>query len=121
PGTGKTSMAQAIAESLSLPLRELNAVIHKKKDMEIVIEEAKMTGHIVVILDEVHRLNKAMQDFLLPHLETNLITLIGCTTSNPYHAINPAIRSRCHLFELHPLTPQHIEIALQRALNDKVN
>lgn len=121
PGTGKTSMAKAIAHSLSLPLRELNAVIDKKKDMEIVVEEAKMGGHIVLILDEVHRLNKAMQDFLLPHLESNLITLIGCTTSNPYHAINPAIRSRCHLFELHQLQPEHVEEALNRALHDKEN
>src|SRR5699024_6922863 len=108
-------------KSLSLPLRQLNAVIDKKKDMEIVVEEAKMLGQVVLILDEVHRLNKAMQDFLLPHLESNLITLIGCTTSNPYHAINPAIRSRCHLFELHPLTPIHIEHAITRALNDKTN
>lgn len=121
PGTGKTSMAKAIADNLSLVSRELNAVIDKKRDMEIVVEEARMSGHIVLILDEVHRLNKSMQDFLLPHLESNLITLIGCTTSNPYHAINPAIRSRCHLFELHPLDPHHIEIALKRAVEDDVN
>src|SRR5690625_6430759 len=109
PGTGKTSMAVAIAESLSMPIRMLNAVADKKKDMEIVVEEAKMSGHIVLVLDEVHRLDKPKQDFLLPHLESNLITLIGCTTSNPYHSINPAIRSRCHLFELHPLTVSNIK------------
>lgn len=119
PGTGKTSLAFAIAHTLNIPVRILNAVSDKKKDMEIVVEEAKLSGHIVLILDEVHRLDKAKQDFLLPHLESNLITLIGCTTSNPYHAINPAIRSRCHLFELHSLTPEHIEQALERALTDK--
>ncbi|MUK87010.1 AAA family ATPase [Ornithinibacillus sp. L9] len=118
PGTGKTSMAVALAKSLNLPVRLLNAVVDKKKDIEIVVEEAKMSGQIVLILDEVHRLDKAKQDFLLPHLESNLITLIGCTTSNPYHAINPAIRSRCHLFELKALTVEEVKVALQRAIID---
>lgn len=121
PGTGKTSMAYAIAHSLSLPVRKLNAVVDKKKDMEIVVEEAKMSGRIVLILDEVHRLDKAKQDFLLPHLEDNLITMIGCTTSNPYHSINPAIRSRCHLFELHPLTIEQIMNAIKITLQDPEN
>lgn len=121
PGTGKTSMAVAIAKSLHIPMRMLNAVADKKKDLEIVVEEAKMSGHIILVLDEVHRLDKAKQDFLLPHLESNLITLIGCTTSNPYHSINPAIRSRCHLFELHALTPDDIRIAVKRALDDLIN
>lgn len=121
PGTGKTSMAVALAKSLQIPMKMLNAVTDRKKDMEIVVEEAKMTGHVVLLLDEVHRLDKAKQDFLLPHLESNLITLIGCTTSNPYHSINPAIRSRCHLFELHPLTPSDIKAAIERAIGDDVN
>ncbi|WP_217586804.1 replication-associated recombination protein A [Lentibacillus saliphilus] len=121
PGTGKTSLAIALGKSLNLPVRMLNAVVDKKKDMEIVAEEAKMTGNIVLVLDEVHRLDKGKQDFLLPHLERNLITLIGCTTSNPFHAINPAIRSRCHLFELHPLEPNHIRHAVERAIYDETN
>lgn len=118
PGTGKTSMAEALAKSLNLPYRELNAVIDKKKDMEIVVEEAKMSGSMVLILDEVHRLDKAKQDFLLPHLENNLLTMIGCTTSNPYHSINPAIRSRTHLFELNALKPTDVSLALEHALKD---
>lgn len=121
PGTGKTSAAFAIAKTAGLQVRLLNAVVDKKKDMEIVVEEAKMSGQMVLILDEVHRLDKAKQDFLLPHLETNLITLIGCTTSNPYHSINPAIRSRCHLFELTPLEPNQIKQAIVRALEDTEN
>ncbi|WP_339228243.1 replication-associated recombination protein A [Oceanobacillus sp. FSL K6-2867] len=121
PGTGKTSMAYALAKSVGLPVKMLNAVTDKKKDMEIVVEEAKMMGQIVLILDEVHRLDKAKQDFLLPHLESNLVTLIGCTTSNPYHSINPAIRSRCHLFELHGLTPENVITAIRRAAENKEN
>lgn len=118
PGTGKTSMAIALANTLGLRYKILNAVIDKKKDMEIAVEEAKMWGTLVIILDEVHRLDKAKQDFLLPHLESNLITLIGCTTSNPYHSINPAIRSRVHLFELKKLSAEEVEEALVRAIND---
>ncbi|MEN1969300.1 replication-associated recombination protein A [Lentibacillus sp. N15] len=121
PGTGKTSMAYALAKTLGIKVKMLNAVVDKKKDMEIVVEEAKMTGQVVLILDEVHRLDKAKQDFLLPHVESNLITLIGCTTSNPYHSINPAIRSRCHLFELHGLSNENIKTAIKRALTDTNN
>ncbi|MDC3412421.1 replication-associated recombination protein A [Aquibacillus sp. 3ASR75-11] len=118
PGTGKTSMAIALAKSLNLPFKLLNAVVDKKKEMEIAVEEAKFSGQLVLIMDEVHRLDKAKQDFLLPHIESNQVTLIGCTTSNPYHSINPAIRSRCHLFELYSLTPKDVKDALKRALDD---
>lgn len=121
PGTGKTSIAIAIAGSTNIPYRMLNAVVNNKKDIEIVIEEAKMSGQLILILDEIHRLDKGRQDYLLPFLENGLITLIGATTSNPFHSINPAIRSRCQIFELHPLTPEEIEIAIERALRDPEN
>ncbi|MDG4655412.1 replication-associated recombination protein A [Ectobacillus antri] len=117
PGTGKTSIARAIAGSTGTPFRLLNAVTHNKKDMEIVVEEAKMSRHLILILDEVHRLDKGKQDFLLPHLESGLLTMIGATTSNPFHSINSAIRSRCQIFELHALTEADILIGLTRALS----
>lgn len=119
PGIGKTSIASAIAGSTNYAFRKLNAVTNNKKDMEIVAAEAKMSGSVILLLDEVHRLDKGKQDFLLPYLENGMIILIGATTSNPYHAINPAIRSRCQIFELKPLTPEDIKIALDRAIHDE--
>ncbi|RBP94027.1 recombination protein MgsA [Cytobacillus firmus] len=119
PGIGKTSIASAIAGSTKYAFRTLNAVTNNKKDMEVVAAEAKMSGKVILLLDEVHRLDKGKQDFLLPYLENGSITLIGATTSNPYHAINPAIRSRCQIFELKPLSADDIKKALTRALLDK--
>lgn len=116
PGIGKTSIACAIAESINEKYRVLNATVNNKKDIEVVIEEAKMYDGIVLIMDEIHRLNKDKQDILLPHLESGLITLIGLTTSNPYHKINPAIRSRCQIFELKPLTLGEVIEGLNRAI-----
>lgn len=116
PGIGKTSIANAIVNDLGERSRFLNATINTKKDIDIVIEEAKMYGGIILIMDEIHRLNKDKQDILLPQLESGLITLIGMTTSNPYHAINPAIRSRCQLFELHELTTEEIIEGLKKAI-----
>ncbi len=115
PGIGKTSIANAIVNELGLRYRFLNATINNKKDLDIVIEEAKMYDGIILIMDEIHRLNKDKQDILLPQLESGLITLIGLTTSNPYHSINPAIRSRCQLFELKNLESTDIVKALNMA------
>ena len=115
PGIGKTTIANAIVNELGLRYRFLNATINNKKDLDIVIEEAKMYDGIILIMDEIHRLNKDKQDILLPQLESGLITLIGLTTSNPYHSINPAIRSRCQLFELKDLESTDIVKALNMA------
>ena len=115
PGIGKTSIANAITEELGVKHRFLNAVVNNKKDFEIVFEETKIYGNIVLVVDEIHRLNKDKQDLLLPMLENGLITLIGLTTSNPYHKINPAIRSRCQIFELLPLTKEDIIKGIKKA------
>lgn len=115
PGVGKTSIANAITEELGVKHRFLNATFNNKKDFEIVFEETKLYGNIVLVIDEIHRLNKDKQDLLLPMLENGLITLIGLTTSNPYHKINPAIRSRCQIFELMPLKKEDISKGLLKA------
>lgn len=120
PGIGKTSIAYAIVNELGLKYRILNAVINKKTDFDIVIEEAKMYNGIVLVLDEIHRMNKDKQDLLLPYLESGLITLIGMTTSNPYHSINPAIRSRCQLFALNPLNEDDIKNAINKVKEKNV-
>lgn len=118
PGTGKTSIASAIAGSTNYAFRMLNAATDTKKDLQIVAEEAKMSGTVILLLDEIHRLDKTKQDFLLPHLENGRIIMIGATTENPYITINPAIRSRTQIFEVKPLTETDIQQAIQEALTD---
>ena len=119
PGTGKTSIASAIAGSTKYAFRVLNAATDSKKDLQIVAEEAHMSGGVVLLLDEIHRLDKTKQDFLLPLLESGEIILIGATTENPYLSINPAIRSRTQIFEVESLSVHDMLRALDRALADK--
>ncbi len=121
PGTGKTSIASAIAGSTKYAFRTLNAATDSKKELEQVVLEAKMSGTVILLLDEIHRLTKPKQDFLLPHLESGRIILVGATTENPYISINPAIRSRTQIFEVKPLSPADVKIAINRALTDKKN
>ncbi len=118
PGTGKTSIASAIAGSTKYAFRKLNAATDTKKDLQVVAEEAKMSGTVILLLDEIHRLDKSKQDFLLPHLESGQIILIGATTENPYISINPAIRSRTQIFPVHPLSIDDMKVAVNRALTD---
>ncbi len=115
PGTGKTTLAYTLINELKLEYTFLNAVINSKKDFDEVINLAKTKENFVLIMDEIHRMNKDKQDLLLPYLENGVITLIGMTTANPYHSINPAIRSRCQIFELKPLQEEDIKNALANA------
>lgn len=114
-GIGKTTIALALINELGMRYRMLNATINSKKDFDVVFEEAKMYGELVLIIDEIHRMNKDKQDLLLSYLENGTIILIGLTSSNPYHSINPAIRSRCEILELKPLLKEDIIKALNKA------
>ncbi len=118
PGIGKTSIANALVNELNLHYKFLNATINNKADFDTAIMEAKMYGDMVLIIDEIHRMNKDKQDLLLPYIENGTIILIGLTTSNPYHKINPAIRSRCQIFELHELDSKDIKAGLKKALKN---
>lgn len=125
PGTGKTTIAKVIAKTTSAEFTQMNATVSGKKDMQDVVEEAKnnlgMYGKkTILFIDEIHRFNKAQQDFLLPYVEEGTIILIGATTENPYFEVNKALLSRSIVFELKPLTSKNIEELLNRCIKDKV-
>lgn len=119
PGIGKTSIASAIAGTTKYAFRTFNATTDNQKRLQEIAEEAKFSGGLVLLLDEIHRLNKTKQDFLLPLLENGTITMIGATTENPFFSLSPAIRSRVQIFELHPLAESDIRKALEQAVADK--
>ena len=119
PGSGKTTIAECYANSLGVHSIKINAVSSNKSEIESCIKEAKMFHPTILIIDEVHRLNKDKQDILLPYIEDGTIYLIGATTANPYIAINKAIRSRCHLLEVKRLDEDEIFAGLKRALSNK--
>lgn len=116
PGCGKTTIAEAYAKSMDVKYVLLNAVTSNKKDLEEAIKECLLFNESIIIMDEVHRMNKDKQDLLLPYLENGSIYLIGCTTSNPYISINQAIRSRVHLLEVSRLNEDDIKEGIIRAL-----
>jgi len=117
PGIGKTSIANALANDLHIPYDIFNAVIDKKEKLIQQIEIAKNShdGYILIV-EEIHRLNKDKQDILLPYVENGTITIFATTTENPYFVVNPAIRSRCHIFELQPLSKEDVYFGLKKHL-----
>ncbi len=125
PGTGKTTLARVIAHTTKADFRQLNATVAGKKDMEEVVQQAKANrgGYgrkTILFVDEIHRFNKAQQDYLLPYVEDGTIILIGATTENPYFEVNSALISRSRIFELKPLSPEDIAKLIDRALSDSV-
>ncbi|MBU1144706.1 MAG: replication-associated recombination protein A [Firmicutes bacterium] len=107
-GTGKTTIALLIANAFPLNHFKFNASTDSKQTLRQIVESAKHYGNVLLIIDEIHRMNKDIQDYLLPYVETGQIIMIGLTTENPYIACNPAIRSRASIFKLE--RPSSLEI-----------
>ena len=123
PGTGKTTLAKVIAATTKAEFKQLNATTSGKKDMEEVVAEAKnnraaYVKKTILFIDEIHRFNKAQQDYLLPFVEDGTVILIGATTENPYFEVNKALLSRSNIFELKPLSAADIEVLIRRAVYD---
>src|SRR3954470_3802184 len=123
PGTGKTTLALAVAGSTAKEFEQMSAVTAGVKDVREVIERARerLGRHgrgTILFLDEIHRFNKAQQDALLPAVEDGTLTLIGATTENPYFEVNSALLSRAQVYELRALEPEQVEALLRRALSD---
>ena len=119
PGIGKTSIAHALSNDLNLPFEYYNAGVHTKKDLEKVTKNGKPNDPVIVLIDEVHRLDKPKQDFLLMMIEEGSVVLVGATTENPYISINPALRSRSQIFELKPISVKSIVEKLKLTINDE--
>lgn len=124
PGTGKTTLAMVIANSTSAEFMQINATTSGKKDMEEIVKQAKDTMGMyqkktILFVDEIHRFNKAQQDYLLPFVEDGTVVLIGATTENPYFEVNGALISRSNVFQLMPLSRENIKELIQRAVYDK--
>lgn len=124
PGTGKTTIAKVIANTTKSNFRQINATVAGKKDMEEVVKHAKedlalTSRKTILFIDEIHRFNKAQQDYLLPFVEDGTVVLVGATTENPFYEVNSALISRSRVFPLHPLSKEDISLLLNRALEDK--
>jgi putative ATPase len=124
PGTGKTSLANLIAQHVDARFISISAVAAGVADVRKIIEDAKsatgMYGHkTLLFIDEIHRFNKAQQDVILPYVEDGTVSFIGATTENPSFEVISPLLSRCRLFVLNPLNPQDIENIIVRAVNDK--
>lgn len=115
PGCGKTTIAEATRKMVSIPSFHFNASTDNKDVLKQIINDARFNENTIIVIDEIHRMKKDIQDFLLPYVENGTLTMIGLTTVNPYHSVNPAIRSRCHIFKLNELTDEDMLTILKRA------
>ena len=116
PGTGKTTIASIIAEQFPFNHYFFNASTDSKQKLKEIADDSKLRESTIVIIDEIHRMKSDVQDFLLPFIESGAFIMIGLTASNPYHSINIAIRSRCHIFQLKPVLENDVKLLLKRAL-----
>ena len=116
PGSGKTTLAQVIGLSLSMPLMQISAVNAGVKDIREVIEKAKYSNGAILFIDEIHRFNKSQQDALLHAVEKGIVILIGATTENPSFEVNNALLSRSQVYVLKELEISSLELLLERAM-----
>ncbi len=115
PGVGKTTLARIYARNIEADLKELSAVSAGKDDIRSIINDVRpMDKPKILFLDEIHRFNKAQQDFLLPYVEKGILTLIGATTENPSFEVIPALLSRCRVFVLNELEPDDMKMIIRR-------
>lgn len=117
PGIGKSTIAYAIANSIGVPFVKFNAATDAKKDLQNAVKQIEDSGQILLLVDEIHRLTKPLQDYLLPFTENGQIIMVGSTTQNPYIEIAPAIRSRAQIFELNPVSTDDMQPVLDRAID----
>lgn len=115
-GCGKTSIASIISSLNPLSSFEFNASCDSKAKLKEIADSAKFYENTICIIDEIHRMKKDIQDFLLPFVESGTLTIIGLTTENPYRAINPAIRSRCHIYRMNEITKEDIILLLKKTI-----
>ncbi len=115
PGCGKTTIAEATCKLSGYKWFKFNASTDNKETLKQIITEAAFLDDAIIIVDEIHRMKKDIQDYLLPYVENGTVIMIGLTTVNPYHSVNPAIRSRCHIYRLNDLTSVHLRQVLDRA------
>ena len=116
PGTGKTTIANIIANTLNAPFYTLSAISAGVKDVRDVIEQSKSKSGSILFIDEIHRFNKGQQDALLGAVEKGIITLIGATTENPSFEVNSALLSRCQVYVLKPLNDKDLIRLLHHAM-----